>query len=32
LYQWDGINPAQDTDWDWLRSILVDAEFTLDDL
>ncbi|MCP3974590.1 MAG: PhnD/SsuA/transferrin family substrate-binding protein [bacterium] len=32
LYGWEGINQADDADWDWLRSVLDAAEFGLDDL
>jgi ABC-type phosphate/phosphonate transport system substrate-binding protein len=33
LYQWDGINPADDSDWDWFKEAVLDAAgFSIDDL
>ena len=32
LYSWTGVNPAEDADWDWLRSVLAAAGFGSDDL
>ena len=32
LYQWQGINPAVDAEWDWLRTVLEAAGFGIDDL
>jgi hypothetical protein len=31
LYEWEGINRAADDDWDWLRTVLEAAEFSIDD-
>jgi ABC-type phosphate/phosphonate transport system substrate-binding protein len=31
LYEWEGINRAADDGWDWLRTVLEAAEFSIDD-